>query len=178
MTSNDSAFYDGDPGDEQPEISNNQVQSVGETLPNEVPRQTQIAQPQVKNQINMTDEEKEEFIERLTSALAESGSLGLNFFKFKRLYPKALAAFEQYCSIKVPAGVVDEDTLVGILLYSARNIIYDFFDSKEIYINILGSDNSWVWNTEYFKSTNNFKSRVYAETDAFDVVFSNFEKSL
>lgn len=107
----------------------------------------------------------------------KEGLLALDFFEMSSAYPKAFKMFTEYLQNQAKAPI-DEEMCVGVLLYSARTILYDFFDKQKVFINTLGYDDKWYFTLERIgQSKETYKNRAATEKAAFNDAFEYLEKN-
>lgn len=166
-------------------ISNEGDVLLGRTEVGQEPSQenTQIQTPKSRRgQREVTPEDKEIAIKLAVEDSLKNNLLAINGLDIKKKYPKGYKALATYMGDKAQIpNMMDEETVLGILLYSPRIVLYDFFDLNEIYTNILGLKQSWYVNIDSLKikhTTPTFSSRVEAEVAGFDKAFEILEKDL
>lgn len=137
--------------------------------------QQENTKAQVQPQGELTDSEKEEVLANYVKESIAHNVVALNHAKIKRQYPKALKALEAFITERA-GQPVEEDTIVGVLLYSPRSVLYEFFDNKKIFINIAGSETDWHYTINGGYANMGYASRVLAECDAFEDAFSQLNR--
>lgn len=101
-----------------------------------------------------------------------------NGYKLKKEYPNAWNKLLEYCKIQAEgADNVDDETVIGILLYSPRIVLFDFFDREKIYVNTIAPEMGNQW-TNTLKSQMSYNTRTLAEVDAFEYAFLLLEEKL
>ena len=127
----------------------------------------------------VTQEDKERLME-LTIADAHSQVLAAyDGLKIRKSYPKAYAKLSEYMAVKAHLpGMMDDETILGILLYSPRIVLFDFFDTNKVYVNVLGGETSWWYKVNGQLEDSGFKGRLEAETTGFYKAFEILEKLL
>lgn len=127
----------------------------------------------------VSQEDKERVMELTIADAHRQGLAAYDGLKIKKLYPKAYAKLSEYMTTK--AGileVMDDETILGILLYSPRIVLFDFFDTNKVYVNVLGGETSWWYKINGQLEDSGFKNRLEAETTGFYKAFEIFEKLL
>jgi len=117
----------------------------------------------------------EEVLQEVVDQALKDNLLSLNAITIKNKYPKSYEACKEYM-VKKSQFPPDEETMIGVLLYTPRNLLYDFFDTKKIFVNIHGSDQRWKYSWEANESSSPYGSRVYAEYHGFLEGFERLEK--
>jgi hypothetical protein len=178
----------GDPGDEQPttttgvgtstENGNGETQSSGSSVQEVSSNADSNGQtnPQAQAQVPspMTDEQKTEVVQQYVDAAVADDLLAFNSLRIKRVYPKAYRDLTDYMVQRAQLPT-DDDTVVGVLLYTPRNVLYEFFDRRNLFLNVGGNNTSWHFNINGEPSKLGFKSRVAAEYAGFEEAFYKFE---
>lgn len=134
------------------------------------------AQVQASN-ASLTFEEKLNGAQEYVEAARAEGILAVNGFYLQKTYPKAYAALTGNMAKRARIGL-DEETTIATLIYAPTLTLYHFFDASGIFVNIVGSDESWENVINGVSSEANFASRVEAEYDAFEKAFETLEKQL
>lgn len=143
---------------------------------------TQVQAP--KSRIGeMTDTEK---AFALTASVEESNKNGLaayNGFVLKTQYPRAYNKLVEYMGNKAQIpGMMDDDTVLGILLYSPRIVVFEFFDINEIFVNTkIGIDRKWSYEIDtkhQIYGSKLYTTRVLAEVEGFHKAFELLEQKL
>lgn len=59
-------------------------------------------------------------------------------FEIKDKYPKAYEKLRQFAGEQASMGTenIDDELLIGVLLYSPRSLLYLFFDNHNVFVNI------------------------------------------
>lgn len=117
----------------------------------------------------------EDLLREVVEQALEDNLLALNAVTIKNKFPKSYNACKDYM-IQKSQFPPDEETMIGVLLYTPRNLLYDFFDQKKLFINIHGSDTRWKYSWEANESSDPFTSRVLAEHNGFMEGFERLEK--
>lgn len=117
----------------------------------------------------------EDLLREVVEQALEDNLLAMNAITIKNKFPKSYNACKDYMIVKSQFPP-DEETMIGVLLYTPRNLLYDFFDQKKLFINIHGSDTRWKYSWEANESSDPFTSRVFAEHNGFMEGFERLEK--
>jgi hypothetical protein len=125
----------------------------------------------------ITDAQKEEVLAGYVEIALGDNLLAFNGMEIKRKFPKAYKAVGAYMDNKsrLPS---DDETIIGVVLYTPRNLFYDLFDSNNLFINIHGSDQRWKYSWEANEASDPFTSRVLAEYHGFMEGFQRLEQQL
>jgi hypothetical protein len=126
---------------------------------------------------SITEDDKQKQISAYVSMALEEDIIAFNGIELKKKYPKTYKELAEYIAekAKFPAEEVDEEMPLGILLYSPRSVLFNFFDSKKIFLNVHGSDAYWKWSIDPNESSNPFKNRSFAEYEGFIQAFTRYE---
>lgn len=131
---------------------------------------------------NLTDYQKFDEINQLVGTSMERGLLSFNNFDIKKKYPKAYNHFVKYLEKKAQYPIVDEYTVIGILFYTPRMIIFSFFDDQEIFINTNGDKDGWDYYISYGENdlftAEGEESRTRTEFEAVYKAFQLLEEQL
>lgn len=144
---------------------------------NDVAAEIQSSRGQ-KNPNPTSEAEKVEIVAaHVQQALAEN-LVAYDAYDIQKTFPKAFVALQEYINNQAHLPV-DMDSIIGILLYSGRTVTYEFFDSKKLFVNILGYDDKWYYTIERTcQSTEDYKTRIFCEVAAFRQAFAELEKQL
>lgn len=134
--------------------------------------------PRTQNPNPPSEAEKQELVASYVQQALQENLVAYNAYELQKTFPKAFAALQEYVNGQAHLPV-DIDSLVGILLYSGRTVTYEFFDSKKLFVNILGYDNRWYYTIERTcQSIEDYKTRILCEVAAFRQAFAELEKQL
>jgi hypothetical protein len=137
----------------------------------------EIAQGQKSPAPPSEDEKRQLVAEYVEQAIAE-GLVSYDAYAIQKTFPKAFLALTEHINEQAHLPV-DVDSLVGIMLYSGRTVVFDFFDKKKVFVNILGADDKWYYTIERLcQSKEDFKDRLHCEIAAFKQAFAELEKIL
>jgi DNA helicase IV len=121
---------------------------------------------------NISEEEKEKLIENHIAEATKNNVLAINYLKFKRKTPKTMELLKEWLASKTQL-TMEEEILIGSLMYNPRGVLYDFLDENEIYLTVdHGVNNQWVSN---LNNTNIHLSRVSAEIEGFEIALNRLE---
>lgn len=121
---------------------------------------------------------KEDILEEVIVNALEDDLLALNAITIKNRFPKSYNTCKDYMAAKSQFPP-DEETMIGVLLYTPRNLLYDFFDTKDIFVNINHlSKDSWSFHLNFDNPTKGFAKRALTESAAFYKAFEELEKQL
>ena len=148
-------------------LKNGEVSEIGETK--------EVSKTQVQTK-ELTDNDKEAAIQEYLSSALKQGIIGFDGYKIKKTYPCAYQLIKEYMEEK-SQGEMEDDIIVGVFLYSPRTILFNFFDDKKFYVNIIGKKGSWYF-TINDAVVGGFTSRVECEVEAFHAAFTSLEKTL
>lgn len=83
-------------------------------------------------------ENQKPLVEEHVKYSIENGMPAFDGFEVKAKYPKAYEKLREYAAKKANMGTenIDDELIIGVLLYSPRSILYDFFDTSNIFVNI------------------------------------------
>jgi hypothetical protein len=124
---------------------------------------------------SQNDQIREQMVKEYCEAALNENMTSLNAFFIKSIYPKAYAKLD--ASMKERAGLpVDEETIIGSLLYSPAIVLYHIFDANKLYINVGGHDNSWHYTVNGGFAKMGYTNRAKAEADAFMECFELLNK--
>ena len=132
-----------------------------------------------KKAINpLSEAEKAVLVSDYTKQAIEGGLVAYDAYAIKKAFPKSFAAFQDYIN-ETAHLPVDTDTIVGIMLYSGRTVIFDFFDKKKIFVNIIGYENNFYYRIENIgQSKETYSNRTNCEVEAFMEAFTILEKQI
>lgn len=143
----------------------------------DVAREIQSSRP-AKNPNPPSEAEKIEMVGAYVEQALSENLVAYNAYDLQKTFPKAFAALQEYINGQANLPV-DMDSIIGILLYSGRTVTYEFFDSKKLFVNILGYDDRWYYTIERTcQSTEDYKTRILCEVAAFRQAFAELEKQL
>lgn len=150
-----------------------QVSSTAEELAREIQ-----SSRQAKNPNPPSEAEKIAMVAEYVKQAIAKGLVAYDVYEIEKKYPKAFLGLQDYIdeSANLP---VDKDSLVGIMLYSGRTVVFSFFDRQQIFVNILGYEDKWYYTIEKLcQSTETYKTRTECEIAAFMQAFAEFENRL
>jgi hypothetical protein len=152
-----------------------EVSSMGETKTKEETQETDLQNKKIEfNEVTMYDD-----LEDYVNSCRQEDLLALNAVKIKRSYPKSYLRllFSLGERSKVPIKI-DLETCIGLLLYSARIVLPEFFDGEKIFVNTFREgDSDWGYSiNEDHKLP--FMTRVQAENAAYEEAFQRLENQL
>lgn len=127
-----------------------------------------------KTEVNTESEEslKNEMIKDYVDAAEKEGILSLNAFEIKSKYKKAYDALIAFMEARVSNHTtINEEVVVGTLMYAPRQVLFDFFDDNKLFINIHGSDNYWKYTFVANSNSDPYTSRASAEKHGFMEAF-------
>lgn len=140
------------------------------------------SQVDAKMLAQIEQEQKEIALEDYVKQCREADVLVINAFELRKSHPKGYQDTVAYMKSKSQT-VLEEDTIIGVFLYSPRQILLDYFDNKSYHLNCtidLSGQNKPVWgytiNDEI--STTKFDSRSQAEYSGYMAVYDLIEKQL
>lgn len=148
------------------------------TISQEVSNDVSEANSQVEVKASYTDVEKEAMMEEYVTPALEDGLLAINSYKIKRECPLAYALMKEYMIKRAGFPNLDDDTIIGALLYTPRNVIYDFLDNNGQFLNIHGAETTWKYTFDPNESFGPFTSRVRAESEGFVAGLARLEVKL
>jgi hypothetical protein len=110
----------------------------------------------------------------------------MNGFKIKKDFPKVFEVLCNFLNIKSKVGALDDEIVIGTLLYAPRTVLPEFFDEKKMFINLtyieIGPTNWKYTITEpsvgVTISADLYPSRAYAENAAYYTAFRKLENQL
>lgn len=115
---------------------------------------------------------KELMIKDYTDAAEKEGILSLNAFEIRKNFKKSYEALVAFMEARISNHIkMDEETVVGTLIYAPRQVLYDFFDDNKLFINIHGSDNYWKYTFVANSNSDPYTSRASAEKHGFMEAF-------
>lgn len=120
--------------------------------------------------------DKEKALDSYTSESVEAGIVSFNWLELVRVFPKAAEKCLNYMIEKSRMNV-EEETAIGIVMYSPRNVFPEFFDSNKIYVNIISDENGFSNNMDTANIAQ-YTSRAYAEISAYKTAFAKLEEQL
>lgn len=130
---------------------------------------------------DLTNEELQE-IEVFVTEMNKRHIPSFNAVTLKKAYPKAYKALFDFIEEKGQyQGQLDDPTMVGIMAYTSRMITFDFFDSKEIYVCVVGDKNGWDYTItckDELYADEGSSSRTNTEVEAFLKAFEILENQL
>lgn len=144
----------------------------------------EIQAPKSKGgQRKISDEEKNARLEATIKNSLENGLASYNGVEIKKLYPKTYKILTDYMSDKAGiSGMMDEETILGVLLYSPRIVLFDFFDTNKILVNTEAVKDGWHYNVQaqniQLVSNQAFENRLRAEIPGFMKAFEILEQKL
>ena len=152
--------------------------SVGETLVGENQEQESVkVQPKETEEVDRYTQ-----LEIVSQESVKKNLLSFNGLKIKGYYPNAFQKlFDYICEKTDIPDLINEDTTLGILLYSPAIVIFDFFDQNKLFVNICGKEEDWYYS---INSTNisivsaQYKNRTLTEEAAFNTLFEKLENQL
>lgn len=131
-----------------------------------------------KNPNPPSEAEKVEMVAAYVQQALAENLVAYDAYDLQKTFPKAFVALQEYINNQAHLPV-DMDSIIGILLYSGRTVTYEFFDSKKLFVNILGYDDKWYYTIERTcQSTEDYKTRILCEVAAFRQAFAELEKQL
>ena len=131
-----------------------------------------------KNPNPPSEAEKVEMVAAYVQQALSENLIAYDAYDLQKTFPKAFVALQEYINNQAHLPV-DMDSIIGILLYSGRTVTYEFFDSKKLFVNILGYDDKWYYTIERTcQSTEDYKTRILCEVAAFRQAFAELEKQL
>ncbi len=131
-----------------------------------------------KNSNPPSEAEKVEMVAAYVQQALSENLIAYDAYDLQKTFPKAFVALQEYINNQAHLPV-DMDSIIGILLYSGRTVTYEFFDSKKLFVNILGYDDKWYYTIERTcQSTEDYKTRILCEVAAFRQAFAELEKQL
>jgi len=91
---------------------------------------------QVQPKNALTNEQMERELDAYIKEYLDKGIVAYNAIRIKDKYPKAYRKFVKYIDsvATIPGVAADDETMIGILLYSPRTIIFNFFDDNTIFV--------------------------------------------
>lgn len=107
-------------------------------------------------------EATEEFIRQHLES--DKPVLFLNSFKIMKEYPSFIVKLNVYLSDLISKELTTEE--LTQLIFASPRFLYEFLDAKKIFINIIGSEDKWVYSIEETKIIGDFKNRILAEHEA------------
>jgi hypothetical protein len=126
-------------------------------------------------------EEMNDILEQGSKSLIDRNMVAFNGITIRKSYPKSYQLMVEYMMKVSDLGKIDDETAIGILLYSPRTVLFNFFDSNElrVQINYNDSENTWFYtfNKDNYQAKG-YTSRTKAEVDGFDRAFAVLEKRL
>ena len=138
----------------------------------------EILRSRQKNPNPPSEDEKRLMVAEYVQQAIVEGLVAYDVYAIEKKYPKAYNALLDFIaeSANLP---VDIDTVVGIMFYSGRTVVFSFFDKHKIFVNIIGSDNIWTYSFEpTSRAKTSYKTRVDCEVAAFMEAFAELEKQL
>ncbi len=166
-----------------PTLSDERDNVSGSTEVSQEPSQenAQIQAPKSRRG-QISPEEREKTLKLMVEDSLKNGLAAYNGFEIKKLYPKTYEKIAEYMGMKAQMpGLMDEETVIGILLYSPRIVLFDFFDINKIYVNTDINLDMWIYKINkpnYSHSSKAYSSRLNAEIDGFYEAFKLFEEQL
>ncbi len=150
---------------------------------------TFLAFEEENDKVTTTSETKSLVLDIYVAECIKRDLASYNGFKIRETYPKAFKKLHDYsvekAGINAPPEGIDQDTVCSILLYSSRTILFDFFDTNQIYVNISRNRDSGIWNyyiqydkDNYIESITGHDKRTPAEVDAYYKAFEILESKL
>lgn len=131
-----------------------------------------------KNPNPPSEAKKVEMVAAYVQQALSENLVAYDAYNLQKTFPKAFAALQEYINNQAHLPV-DMNSIIGILLYSGRTVTYEFFDSKKLFVNILGYDDKWYYTIEKTcQSTEDYKTRILCEVAAFRQAFAELEKQL
>jgi hypothetical protein len=118
-------------------------------------------------------------LEKYVAAALEDEIVAFNSIKIKRTWPESYKELVKFMNGKTQMGEMDDETIMGVFMYSPRTVIYNFFDYKKIFVNIFGSDQHWRYTMEANESSEEiYPNRTLCEVAAYIEAFNRLEKQL
>lgn len=102
--------------------------------------------------------------------------LAFNALTLKAKFPKSYKKVVDFMQVKSSLDT-DEDTILGVFLYSPKTVVYNFFDDNELYINVGGWKQDWHY-TINGSPAEFCSSRTFAEHGAVLKAFELLEATL
>jgi hypothetical protein len=131
-------------------------------------------------------EDQIKLIEEGIQLTIDENFFSMNGFKIKKDFPKVFEVLCNFLNIKSKVGALDDETVIGTLLYAPRTVLPEFFDEKKMFINLtyieIGPTNWKYTITEpsvgVTISADLYPSRAYAENAAYYTAFRKLENQL
>lgn len=130
--------------------------------------------------VELTEEQMERSIDIYLISAKKEGIVSINAFEYKRSFPKAFQELLKYTAKKshMSENELNGDTMIGILLYSPRTVLFDFLDDSDIYLNIHGKKNMWKYNIDDKPSEDTYVKRAECEMAGYKAAFQKLEEKL
>lgn len=127
----------------------------------------------------LTQDQMYDTLEKYVEAALKEEIIALNSLKIKKTYPKSYEKLVTYMNKKSSLEEMDEETIMGVFMYSPRTVTFIFFDNEKIFLNIFGSDQHWRYTMEANESSEeSYKSRTLCEVAGYFAAFDKLEKQL
>lgn len=123
---------------------------------------------------------KEMALEMYIKQCIEENIMCFNPITTKKNFPAAYNSCVDYMARKANIPTLEEDTVFGVFLYSPRTILYEFFDEKGIFVNVIGGGDKWSNNVEnkYDGIVMTYPKRILAEIAGFTAAFKILNENL
>lgn len=130
-----------------------------------------------------SEEELSEILNDYVEEALSQNVLSFNGKTLKKKFPKTWEQLKKYAVKRAGHDQFDnDDSLEGILVYTAAMILYSFFDENGLYMTVQGAKNSWEFlisvNDELTVNEEETTSRVKAEYAGFLKAFELYENTL
>lgn len=130
-------------------------------------------------EVVLSKEEMLKYLEGAVAELTEGQIVSLNSLAIKNKYPLCFQSLLDFSAMK-GTEVMDEETLIGLLLYNARAVTFNFFDFHEMYIYINGMKDTWYYyiNQDVDLKRVPYLNRTLAELAGYEAAFTKLEEKL
>lgn len=129
-----------------------------------------------------SEEELSEILNDYVEEALSQNVLSFNGKTLKKKFPKTWEQLKKYAVKRAGHDQFDNDnSLEGILVYTAVMILYSFFDENGVYINIQGLKGEWFATIQadtFSHTSSTSASRVRSEHLAFTKAFELYENTL
>jgi len=127
----------------------------------------------------LNEEQIFDSLEKYVAAALDNEIVAFNSIKIKRTWPESYNELVKFMNERTNVGEMDDETIMGVFMYSPRTVTYNFFDSKKIFVNIIGSDQHWIYTPESNESSKEiYPNRTLCEVAAYIEAFNKLEKQL
>lgn len=158
--------------------SESEISGKTQTVITENTKESFQTQPQPQSQLS--EEEIEKQIEDTIPIELSRDVLLFNPIYLKKTYPKVYNKIVKY--IEDMIGMIPEEEMIfASILYSTRNLVFKFFDTESLWINITGKEENWSYTNIFNKdivAASDLVNRSTAEYQAYMLAFKMLEKSL